>query len=170
MVVAGGLRPQLALAVTLETVDIDDQRLRAHLLEVYILYDGDRVVIIGGAVAAAVGDIHIVVNHLHLLGLVAYGDFARDREAEGVYLIDSPLGRVGVYQHRAHIAAHISLASVGSDIAAVRYVHLPYGYAGGRPDHFDLVAVVCDPRELRPVDPYFVALAAKVRDSVRFCI
>ena len=98
-----------------------------HLLEVDHLDDRHGVVVVRRTIAAGVGHIHVVVHDLHLLGLVAHGDFVGDAHRECVDLVDSSFGCIRVDQHRAYVGADIGIPTVEADIAAVGYVDLAHG-------------------------------------------
>jgi len=75
----------------------------SDLLEVYHLDYRHGVVVGRRAVAARVGHIHIVVDDLHLFGLIAHAYLACGAERQSVYIVDGAFGGVGVDEYRPYI-------------------------------------------------------------------
>ena len=166
-VIASRGDPQFVIAVFLQPMQIDAYGNLLHLLEVDHLNHRDCIVIVWSAVASGIGYIHIIVDHLHFLRLIANGHLACHGKRRCVDLEYRTLRRAWVDKHRSDVGADIRLASMETHIAAVWDVDLSDAHTAACIHNFHFVRAVDHHIKFRPINAYVVAHVAELLHHCR---
>lgn len=114
-----------------------------YLLERSKVDDGEGAVVVGGEVAAGVGDIESITNHLQTVRLKADMAGIDDPEGGGIEL--GYIADLGVaYLHGSRVGGTVAVAVGKSEVTAVRDIELPDMFRRRRVHHLDEVGAVDD--------------------------
>ena len=135
-----------------------------YLLERSKVDDGEGAVVVGGEVAAGVGDLESITNHHQAVRLKA--DMAGIDDPEGG---GSELGYIAdlcvAYLHGSRVGGAVAVAIGKSEVTAVGDIDLRDMLCRGRVHHLNEVGAVDDSVEFAAVDTQVVAhIAEPLRD------